>query len=215
LYLLKFFRCWWPPLPTVFVVSVPPPFRNGFLTCAIFFKYNCINSTSKFPFNGAHPCLSFSLSLCPPCPICSPFATCAILSYLSSIFTCVSPPNPHYNFLNSVPTLACYFPCLGAHPCAETCSLGCSRRTTRTPWTTGWSTSIFSCVSAHPHYTIFYIQCPPVPTIFPVSVPTPGPTHVLCSAAAVLPLHPGLQAGARLHDPALPHPLIPRQGQQE
>ncbi len=107
-----------------------------------------------------------------------------------------------------MPTRAYYFPCLGAHPCADdTCSLGGSRRTTRTPWTTGWSTSIFSYVSSHPHS----IRCPPVPTIFSVSMPTPAPTHVLWAAAAVLPVHPGLQAGARLHDPALPHPLLPRQ----
>jgi hypothetical protein len=79
----------------------------------------------------------FPSFLCPPCPICSPFSTCAILSFSLPFFPVLSP----------------------------TCT------------------------------TIFLIRCPPVPTIFPVSVPTPAPTHVLCSAAAVLPVHPGLQAG--------------------
>ncbi len=178
------------------------PFRNGFLTCAIFFKYNCISQLPNFLTMVPTLVYHFPSSLCPPCPICSPFATCAIshqqsclystFNFFGSVptradyFPCLGahplrrhmfsglqppyyPVHPGLQagalpffpvlaptrtkfFFDSMPTRAYYFPCLDAHPCAnDTCSLGCSRRTTRTPWTTGWSTSIFSCVSAHPH----------------------------------------------------------------
>ncbi len=95
-----------------------------------------------------------------------------------------------------VPIHAYHFPFLYAFPVLRFLPATCA--------IFSYLSSIFTCVS-HPPITIFLIRCPPLPTISPVSVPTPcaADTCSLWAAAAVLPLHPGLQTGALPFFPVL------------